>query len=139
MAPLWSILVCKIPQFWAKATDSDITHHTFLESRHPEITKNPYHVLSPEWSQKKASPHELCIDIPFSFTLKLITTLLQKLATFYIWNYKQKDLIKTQSTVVMVTIWLLCYGKHSGVILRTYHITLFSKTCPNLLFVIGFS
>ena len=21
--PLWSILVCKIPQFWAKATDSD--------------------------------------------------------------------------------------------------------------------
>ena len=22
-SPLWSILVCKIPQFWAKATDSD--------------------------------------------------------------------------------------------------------------------
>ena len=27
----------------------------------------------------------------FSFTLKLITALLQKLATFYIWNIKQKD------------------------------------------------
>ena len=27
----------------------------------------------------------------FSFTLKLITTLLQKLAIFHIWNVKQKD------------------------------------------------
>ena len=27
----------------------------------------------------------------FSFTLKLITALLQKLTTFYIWNIKQKD------------------------------------------------
>ena len=27
----------------------------------------------------------------FSFTVKLITALLQKLATFYIWNIKQKD------------------------------------------------
>ena len=28
------------------------THHTFLESRHPEVTKNTYYVLSPEGSQK---------------------------------------------------------------------------------------
>ena len=27
----------------------------------------------------------------FNFTLKLITALLQKFATFYIWNIKQKD------------------------------------------------
>ena len=27
----------------------------------------------------------------FSFALKLITALLQKLAIFYIWNIKQKD------------------------------------------------
>ena len=27
----------------------------------------------------------------FSFTLKLITALLQKLAIFHIWNVKQKD------------------------------------------------
>ena len=27
----------------------------------------------------------------FNFTLKLITTLLQKLAIFHIWNVKQKD------------------------------------------------
>ena len=46
----WSILVCKIPQFWAKATDW-IAHHTFLESRHPKVTKNPYYVLSPKGSQ----------------------------------------------------------------------------------------
>ena len=31
------------------------THQTFLESRHPEVTKNPSYVLSPEWSQKKVS------------------------------------------------------------------------------------
>ena len=24
------------------------THHTFLESRHPELTKNPHYILSPE-------------------------------------------------------------------------------------------
>ena len=40
---LWSILVCKISQFCAKATDSD----------------NPYYVLSPERSQKKVSAHGL--------------------------------------------------------------------------------
>ena len=44
------------------------THHTFLESRHPEVTKNPYHVLSPEWSQKKATAHVL-------ITLKLLLLL----------------------------------------------------------------
>ena len=29
------------------------THHAFLESRHPEVTKHPYYVLSPEYSQEK--------------------------------------------------------------------------------------
>ena len=38
-----------VPQVWAKATDSD---HTFLESRDPEVTKNPYYVLPPEGSKK---------------------------------------------------------------------------------------
>ena len=28
-------------------------HHTFLESWHPEVTKNPYYILSPEGRQKK--------------------------------------------------------------------------------------
>ena len=41
---LRSILVCEILQFWA---------HTFLESRHTEVTKNPYYVLSPDGSQKR--------------------------------------------------------------------------------------
>ena len=35
------------------------THHTFLESRHPEVTNNPYYVLSPEESQKKVLAHGL--------------------------------------------------------------------------------
>ena len=33
------------------------TYHTFLESRHPEVTKNPYYVLSPKWNQKNVSAH----------------------------------------------------------------------------------
>ena len=32
-------------KFLIKATDSDV-HHIFLESRHPEVTKNLYYVLS---------------------------------------------------------------------------------------------
>ena len=34
-------------------------HHIFLESRHPEFTKNPYYVLSPKGSQKKVSANRL--------------------------------------------------------------------------------
>ena len=49
---LWFILVCKIPQFWAKATVWTV-HHTFLERRHPEVTKSPYYISSPEGSQKR--------------------------------------------------------------------------------------
>ena len=57
-SPYWSILVCKIPQFWARLPIQTM-HHTFLESRHPEVTINPYYVLSREWSQKKVSAHGL--------------------------------------------------------------------------------
>ena len=39
-SPLWSIQIFKMPQFWAKATNSD-SHHIFVESGHPEVTKNP--------------------------------------------------------------------------------------------------
>ena len=35
----------------------------------------------------------------FSFTLKLITTLLKKLAIFHIWNVKQKDDGMVQNTL----------------------------------------
>ena len=49
--PLWSILVCKIPQFGQKLLIWE-AHHTFLERRHPEVTKNLYYVLSTEGSQK---------------------------------------------------------------------------------------
>ena len=52
MGQLCSILVCKIPQIWT-------THRTFLERRHPEVTKNRYYFVSSEWSQKKVSAHGL--------------------------------------------------------------------------------
>ena len=35
------------------------TVHIFLESRHLEVTKNPYYVLSPKGSQKKVSANGL--------------------------------------------------------------------------------
>ena len=42
----------------------------------------------------------------FSFTLKLATTLLQKLGTIYMWNVKQKDDGMDQDTLHC------CYGKY---------------------------
>ena len=48
---LWSILVCKIPQFWEKATDLE-NHHTFLESRHPDVTGNRYYIFPPRAKKK---------------------------------------------------------------------------------------
>ena len=34
-------------------------HHAFIESRHLDVTKNPYYVLFPKGSQKKVSAHGL--------------------------------------------------------------------------------
>ena len=42
---LWSILVCQIPQFFCQKLLLRTAHHTFLESRHHELTKNLYYVL----------------------------------------------------------------------------------------------
>ena len=58
---LWSILVCKIPKFWEKAADLDNPSY-FLESRHPEVTKNSHYVLSSEESQKMVTTHRLKKD-----------------------------------------------------------------------------
>ena len=47
--PFWSVEYLNLEQnlpIWT-------VHHTFLESKHPEITKNPYYVLFLEGSQKK--------------------------------------------------------------------------------------
>ena len=45
---MWSILVCKMPQFLAK---SYRFVYTFLESRHSEVTENLHYVLSIRQSQ----------------------------------------------------------------------------------------
>ena len=45
--------ICKIPQFWAK--DTNTAHHTFLERRHLEVTKESYYVQSSEGSQQKGA------------------------------------------------------------------------------------
>ena len=49
LGPSWSAKYLNIRQ---KLPIQSI-HHTFLESRHPEVSKNPCHVLSPKWSQTK--------------------------------------------------------------------------------------
>ena len=48
-SPLWSILVCKIPQFWAKSINLDSPSYF----SYPEVTKNSYYVLFLKASQKK--------------------------------------------------------------------------------------
>ena len=47
--PFWSV---KYLNFEQKLPIRTI-HHNFLESRHTEVTKYPYYILSPEWSQKR--------------------------------------------------------------------------------------
>ena len=53
----WSILVYKIPPFLAKSYR--IKHHTFLESRHHEVIKNLYYVLSTQRCQIPFFRHQL--------------------------------------------------------------------------------
>ena len=53
--PFWPV---KYLSFGKKLSIRSI-HHTFLESRQAEVTKNPYYVLSPEGSQKKVSAYGL--------------------------------------------------------------------------------
>ena len=50
-SPLWSILVCKIPSFFYQKLPIRTAHHTFMESRYPEVTKNLYYLLSTCQSQ----------------------------------------------------------------------------------------
>ena len=54
-SPFWSV---KYPNFGQKLPIR-IAHHTFLESRHPDLTKNLYCALSREGSQETISAHGL--------------------------------------------------------------------------------
>ena len=47
----WSV---KYLNFWPKLPIRT-AHHTFLESRHPEVIKNPYYVLFPKGAKKGIS------------------------------------------------------------------------------------
>ena len=54
-SPFWSVKYLN----FGKKLPIWTAHHTFLESRHLEVTKDPYYVFSTEGSQKKVSPHGL--------------------------------------------------------------------------------
>ena len=67
--PFWSVKYLNFGQ----ELPSQSTHHIFLESRHAEVTKNPYYVLSPKWGQIKVSAHGLlCLHTKIHFSLKLL-------------------------------------------------------------------
>ena len=53
--PFWSVKYLKFGQKLWNVTP----HYTFLESRNPEVTKNPDYVLPFEGSQKKVSARGL--------------------------------------------------------------------------------
>ena len=57
--PFWSVKHLNFEQTLPIWT----AHHTFPESKHPEVTKNPYHILSLEGSQKNVAAYELYMII----------------------------------------------------------------------------
>ena len=67
--PFWSVKYLNFGQNLPNRTAC----HAFLESRHPEVSKNPYYDFSREWSQEKVSAHGLifqktneeCKNFPF--------------------------------------------------------------------------
>ena len=50
-SPFWSILVCKMPQFFGQKLPIRAAHYTFLQSKHSEVTKNVHYVLPPTGSK----------------------------------------------------------------------------------------
>ena len=71
-------------------------HHTFLESRHPEVTKNPYYVLSPEGSQKKISAHGLYLIWTNFDQWKTFSENYKSMRAWLWLVYKFTELIQTQ-------------------------------------------
>ena len=57
--PFWSVKYISFGQKLQIQT----AHHTFLESRHPEVNKNPHYILSPVGSQKKLLAHGLVLVV----------------------------------------------------------------------------
>ena len=55
---MWSILFCRTPKF-RQTLPIGTAYYSFLETKHPEFTKNSYYVLSLEGSQKKVSVYGL--------------------------------------------------------------------------------
>ena len=95
---------CGVPfgQFWSvkylnfgQKLPVQPTYHTFLESRHPEVTKNLYYALSPEWSQKKVSATTFTDTFVFFGCQIFVITKLSKITKMSnLWSSNsQKDVI----------------------------------------------
>ena len=86
-SPLWYILILKIPQFFGGNLLIRTAHHNFLVSRHPEVTKNLYYVLS---THQRQIPSFLgCSLWAIDFVLILFPCLLHFANTFEVsmnWN-----------------------------------------------------
>ena len=88
--PFWSVKYLNFGQKLPIRT----ARHTSLESRHPEVTKNPY-VLSPEWNQKKVSAHGLSYIFPYQG----LDTLIVKN------NGNLKVFINVNNTILYLKTW----------------------------------
>ena len=75
----------------------------------------------------------------FIFKLKLTTTILQKVAIFYMMKYgMDQNILHCCMVTMQLRISKMKLIKHAGVILHPYHVILFSRTCQSLLVVTGF-
>ena len=100
---LWSILVCRIPVFGQRLLIWT-SHHTFLKSRHHEVTKNLYYVLSTCRSQ-----------IPIFFGSSSWTIFLLSLISYKDWGLERKHSLKLHYRVLLkLQFRLLIVHTHTG-------------------------
>ena len=77
-------------------------HHTFPESRHPEVTVNPCYILSPEGSHKKISAHGL-INVRVSSFVNVIIRIWSAAGFIDFYFYEVVTLNLTRSPNVILT------------------------------------
>ena len=93
------------PQAWNLLFYTSMEHLKLCKSNRVCQPKQPalfllaLGILSRNYKTKKILTLPCTHRCIFSLTLKLITTLLQKLAMFYIWNIKRKDDGMKQNTL----------------------------------------
>ena len=76
-------------------------HHAFLESKHPEVTKNPYYVLFPEGGQKKVSGHGLHVIIKIHVMWSSSSSVRVHISLRFLFFWK--------TSFFLSVFWFLCF------------------------------